>query len=66
MKSYSFRTTIVVLAVALYVSTAAYAQPHGRERDQRFEQVVRIIKQIQKLLGGVSTNDDIPTPPIPK
>ena len=66
MKLFSFRTAAVVLAVALSLSTPVYAQPHGRERGGRFEQVVRIIKQIQRLFGGVSTNDDIPTPPIPK
>jgi hypothetical protein len=67
MKSYFRRTAVVVIAVALSLSlptvATASVQALVREHGNK-NHVVRIIQKIQKLFG-ISTNDDLPQPPIP-
>lgn len=59
------RTAAVVLAVALSLPTVALAVPRERDHAGQYEKIVRVIKKVQKLFG-ISTNDDIPIPPVPK
>jgi hypothetical protein len=62
MKSFSRRAAAVVLAAALSLPGVAFAAPQKKEPSNRKGQVIRLIKKV----FGISTNDDIPTPPIPK
>lgn len=65
MRFYSRRAAAIVLAVALSLPSVVLASPRERERGRDKQEIVRIIKKIQKLLG-ISTNDDLPLPPPPK
>lgn len=66
MKSTLRRAAAVVLAAALISPHVAVAAPQARDRDHdKSGRIVIVIKKIQKLFG-ISTNDDLPQPPIPK
>lgn len=54
---------VAALAVALSLPLAAAPSPQ-KERSRDKDEIVRIIKKIQRLIG-ISTNDDLPLPPPP-
>ena len=66
MKSYKHRAVVAALAIALSVPPVAAAFPrqpeHGRDE---ITPIVHVIRKIQKLFG-ISTNEDLPQPPLPK
>jgi len=65
MKCHSRRIATVVLAVALSLSSVATASPKQQDRGrERIGRIIQVITKIQKLFG-ISTNDDLPQPPIP-
>ena len=65
MKPHFYRTTAVVLAIALSVSLAAGATPRKSDRERANRAIVRMIEKIQRIFG-VQANDDLPTPPKPE
>lgn len=68
MKLFPRRTAAVVLTVLLSFpaasSFAAGRDTRDRDRSRDRDPIVRIIKKIQKVFG-ITSNDDIPSPPKP-
>ena len=66
MNAYSRRAAATVAAAALAVSlsSSAFGSPQERELGRDKGGVVRILKKIQKILG-ITTHEDLPTPPHP-
>ena len=66
MKSRQIQVSAAALALAICLTStpAVYAGDRG---DRDFGgKVVRVIKKLQKLLGGgIASNSDLPTPPKP-
>jgi hypothetical protein len=65
MKSNLRRAAAVALAVALSLPVFAAPSKQDRERSRDKSAVVQVIRKVQRLLG-ISTNDDLPQPPVPK
>jgi len=65
MKICTRHTAAVALAVVLSLPTAAFAASQTRELDRSRGPFTKIIKKIQKLVG-ISTNSEIPSPPLPE
>lgn len=66
MKFHSRRAAAVVLAVAISLSLpiTVAASPQKREGASTRNEIVRIIKKIQRMVG-IAVNDDLPLPPPP-
>ena len=65
MKSYTNRTAIAVLAVALSLPPIAVASPRRPDQDRsEVSPIIYVIRKIHKLFG-ISTHDDLPQPPLP-
>lgn len=65
MKLCLHRAAVIALALALSLPSVAAPSKQDRERGRDKNEVVRVIKQIQRLFG-ISTNDDLPLPPPPR
>lgn len=64
MKSFSRFAAAICLAAALLQPSTSFAKTREERTPSLRETVVKALKLIQKTFG-ITTNDDIPTPPKP-
>lgn len=65
MKSRIHRIGATALVLTVYLSAAPVATAAGPSETRIAERFKRIIKQLQQVVGGISTNSDLPGPPKP-
>jgi ABC-type sugar transport system substrate-binding protein len=63
MKKNSLRAATLALVLAVSVASVAAAAP--RDREQKGPVITRVVKKLAKIFG-ITTDDDLPTPPWPK